>query len=86
MRVKGDFEGEYKRRALSIILGLKRNSELQDKLLSGDLTAEAFIAMEPREMATKEARDHRAQVEQQAFEAYGRLEGLGAGPTGSTRG
>ena len=50
-------------------MNLQRNEELKDVVKSGTMKPAEFVAMDPKDMANKETRDRREQVEQEAIES-----------------
>eukprot|EP00826_Nyctotherus_ovalis_P040862 TRINITY_DN4060_c0_g1_i23.p3 TRINITY_DN4060_c0_g1~~TRINITY_DN4060_c0_g1_i23.p3 ORF type:complete len:108 (-),score=36.34 TRINITY_DN4060_c0_g1_i23:124-447(-) len=50
-------------------MNLRRNEELRERLKRGEVLPKDLVAMDPREMATKEVKEHREKVEKEAFEA-----------------
>eukprot|EP00826_Nyctotherus_ovalis_P040859 TRINITY_DN4060_c0_g1_i17.p1 TRINITY_DN4060_c0_g1~~TRINITY_DN4060_c0_g1_i17.p1 ORF type:complete len:234 (-),score=76.82 TRINITY_DN4060_c0_g1_i17:92-793(-) len=65
----GKLEIDYKNKVRSITMNLRRNEELRERLKRGEVLPKDLVAMDPREMATKEVKEHREKVEKEAFEA-----------------
>ena len=61
---------EYKDKGKSIIMNMMRNKVLTERLKSGEIQPKELIAMDPKDMATKETKERREKAEQEAFEAY----------------
>ena len=67
---KGNVGDEYKDKGKSIIMNMMRNKVLTERLKSGEIQPKELIAMDPKDMATKETKERREKAEQEAFEAY----------------
>lgn len=66
---KGKLEIDYKSKVRSITMNLRRNEELRERLKRGEVQPKDLVTMDPREMATREVKEHRERVEKEAFEA-----------------
>ncbi|KXZ48054.1 hypothetical protein GPECTOR_30g149 [Gonium pectorale] len=54
---------EYKAAAMTLVAGLKRNSELRHRVLVGRLLPGELVALDPRELATAAQREEYARLQ-----------------------
>lgn len=57
-------------RGIAIIANVERNNDLKLRLVGKTLSPKEFISMDPKDMASKETKEHREKIEKESFESY----------------